>query len=112
MNVYFDDVPTSSIDDIVWKLRLLNKNLNYQLDLIIIDYLQLISVSDNVKGNRQQEVSTISRALKTLALELKIPILALSQLSRSVENREDKRPKLHDLRESSSIEQDADIVIF
>ncbi|UUD36283.1 DnaB-like helicase C-terminal domain-containing protein [Mycoplasmopsis citelli] len=112
MNVYFDDVPTSSIDDIVWKLRLLNKNLNYQLDLIIIDYLQLISVSDNVKGNRQQEVSTISRALKTLALELKIPILALSQLSRSVENREDKRPKLHDLRESGSIEQDADIVIF
>ncbi|UUD36395.1 AAA family ATPase [Mycoplasmopsis citelli] len=112
MNVYFDDVPTSSIDDITWKLRLLNKNLNYQLDLIIIDYLQLISGPPNGRGNRQQEVSIISRNLKTLALELKIPIMALSQLSRSVETREDKKPQLHDLRESGSIEQDADIVIF
>ncbi|UUM19709.1 MULTISPECIES: DnaB-like helicase C-terminal domain-containing protein [unclassified Mycoplasma] len=112
MNVYFDDVPTSSIDDITWKLRLLNKNLNYQLDLIIIDYLQLISGPQGGRGNRQQEVSTISRNLKTLALEMKIPIMALSQLSRTVETREDKRPQLHDLRESGSIEQDADIVIF
>ncbi|UUM24526.1 DnaB-like helicase C-terminal domain-containing protein [Mycoplasma sp. 3686d] len=112
MNVYFDDVPTSNIDDIALKIRTLNKNLNYQLDLIIIDYLQLIGAPNGTKGNRQQEVSTISRSLKTLALELKVPILALSQLSRNVETREDKRPQLHDLRETGSLEQDADIVIF
>ncbi|WP_426461522.1 DnaB-like helicase C-terminal domain-containing protein [Mycoplasma hafezii] len=111
MNIYFDDTATSKISDIVWKIKALVKSLDGQLDLIIIDYLQLISSSD-ATGNRQNEVSVISRTLKTLALELKVPIIALSQLSRSVENREDKRPQLHDLRESGSIEQDADIVIF
>lgn len=81
------------------------------LDLLIIDYLQLIkSTSDN--RTREQQVSEISRALKTLAIELKIPIIALAQLSRGVENREGNRPKLSDIRESGSIEQDADLVLF
>ncbi|RIV16897.1 DnaB-like helicase C-terminal domain-containing protein [Mycoplasmopsis gallopavonis] len=111
MNIYFDDAATSKINDIVRKIKHLVKNLDGKLDLIVIDYLQLIS-TDGPAGNRQNEVSTISRALKVLALELKIPILALSQLSRSVESREDKRPHLHDLRESGAIEQDADIVIM
>ncbi|WP_036451845.1 DnaB-like helicase C-terminal domain-containing protein [Mycoplasma buteonis] len=111
MNIYFDDTATSKISDMIWKIKNLHKQLNGNLDLIVIDYLQLISASD-VNGNRQNEVSVISRSLKTLALELKVPILALSQLSRSVENREDKRPQIHDLRESGAIEQDADIVIL
>ncbi|QNM93556.1 AAA family ATPase [Mycoplasma sp. Pen4] len=109
--IWFDDEPKSKITEIVFKIKHLMKSLNGNLDLVVIDYLQLISGSD-AGGNRQNEVATISRSLKTLALELKVPILALSQLSRSVENREDKRPQLHDLRESGSIEQDADIVLM
>ena len=82
------------------------------LAIVVIDYLQLVSSSINYGGNRQQEVSDISRALKTMAMELRVPVVALAQLSRSVEQRENKRPIMSDLRESGSIEQDADIVSF
>nr|MBP3258493.1 replicative DNA helicase [Bacilli bacterium] len=109
--MYIDDTPGMSISEIRAKCRRLASSKD-GLDLIIIDYLQLISGSDRWGGNRQQEVAEISRSLKTLAMELEIPIVALAQLSRSVESREDKRPLLSDLRESGSIEQDADVVAF
>ena len=109
--IFIDDTPGMTIAEIRAKSRRL-ASTDGNLGLIIIDYLQLISGSAKYAGNRQQEIAEISRALKTLAMELEIPIVALAQLSRSVEQREDKRPLLSDLRESGSIEQDADIVAF
>ncbi len=111
LNIYIDDSPGVTIGDIKAKCRRI-ANMDKNLGLIVIDYLTLIGGMGRYSGNRQQEVSEISRALKTLALELKIPVITLAQLSRTPELREDKRPVLSDLRESGSIEQDADIVAF
>ncbi|MBM7544963.1 replicative DNA helicase [Weissella beninensis] len=107
--LFIDDTPGIKISDIRAKLRRLEKEQG-QIGLVVIDYLQLIE--SNNHENRQQEVSDISRALKKLSKELNAPVIALSQLSRSVEQRQDKRPVLSDIRESGSIEQDADIVAF
>lgn len=105
-----DDTPGMTIGEIRAKCRRLASS-EKGLGIIIIDYLQLITGS--TKGtNRQQEIAEISRSLKTMAMELNVPVIALAQLSRSVEQRDDKRPILSDLRESGSIEQDADIVGF
>ncbi|MBR1717939.1 MAG: replicative DNA helicase [Bacilli bacterium] len=109
--IFIDDTPGMTISEIKAKCRRLASQSG-DLGLIVIDYLQLIQGSAKYAGNRQQEIAEISRSLKTLAMELSIPIVALAQLSRSVEAREDKRPLLSDLRESGSIEQDADIVAF
>lgn len=110
-SIYIDDSPGVTIGDIRAKCRRI-ANLDPNLGVVFIDYLTLIGSNNRYAGNRQQEVSEISRSLKTLALELKIPIICLAQLSRTPELREDKRPILSDLRESGSIEQDADIVAF
>jgi replicative DNA helicase len=109
--IYIDDTPGMTIAEIRAKCRRL-ASTNNDLGVIIIDYLQLINGTAKYAGNRQQEISEISRSLKTLAMELEIPVIALAQLSRSVEQRENKRPIMSDLRESGSIEQDADIVSF
>ena len=109
--IFIDDTPGITVSEMRAKCRRL-ANSEDGLDAIIIDYLQLISGSSKYAGQRQQEVSEISRSLKTMAMELKVPVIALAQLSRSVEGREEKRPLLSDLRESGSIEQDADIVAF
>lgn len=109
--LYIDDTPGMTIGEIRAKCRRLASS-SEGLSLVIIDYLQLISGSARYAGNRQQEIAEISRSLKTMAMELNIPVIALAQLSRSVEGRDDKRPILSDLRESGSIEQDADIVAF
>ena len=111
LKLFIDDTPGMTMSEIKSKCRRLASSES-GLGLIIIDYLQLISGSSKYAGNRQQEVSDISRSLKTMAMELNVPVVALAQLSRSVEGREDKRPILSDLRESGSIEQDADIVAF
>ncbi len=105
-----DDTPGISISELRSKCR--KFKLEQGLDLIIIDYLQLMSGSKKNQDNRQQEVAEISRSLKALAREMNCPVIALSQLSRAVESRNDKRPMLSDLRESGSIEQDADVVMF
>ena len=108
-NIFFHDAGGVTPAEIKAKCRRLATQ-GEGLGLVIIDYLQLIDSSARYSGSRQQEVSEISRALKTMALELEVPVIALSQLSRNVEKREDKKPVLSDLRESGSIEQDADIV--
>lgn len=109
-NIYIDDTPGIRTNEIRAKCRRLKQERG-SIGLIVIDYLQLIEGSSN-RESRQQQVSDISRQLKKLAKELSVPVIALSQLSRSVEQRQDKRPILSDLRESGSIEQDADIVAF
>jgi replicative DNA helicase len=108
--IYIDDTPGIRINDIRAKCRRLKQEKG--LGMILIDYLQLIMGSGKSGENRQQEVSEISRSLKALARELEVPVIALSQLSRGVESRQDKRPMMSDIRESGSIEQDADIVAF
>ena len=110
-NLVMDDTPGITIGEIRAKCRRLASS-EKGLALVVVDYLQLVSGGKNYGANRQQEVSDISRSLKTLAMELGVPVIALSQLSRGVESREDKRPLMSDLRESGSIEQDADIVAF
>lgn len=109
--IYMDDTPGITIGEIRSKCRRLASS-SEGLGLVVIDYLQLISSSVNYGANRQQEVSDISRSLKTMAMELNVPVVALAQLSRAVDSRENKRPIMSDLRESGSIEQDADIVAF
>ena len=108
--IYIDDTAGISIMEIRAKCRKLKLEKN--IGLVVIDYLQLVQPTGRKNGTREQEISEISRSLKILAKELDIPVIALAQLSRSVEKREDKRPMLSDLRESGSIEQDADIVMF
>lgn len=108
--IFIEDTPGITIGEIRAKCRRLASAGN--LGLIVIDYLQLISGGPGYGNNRQQEVSDISRSLKTMAMELGVPVIALAQLSRNVEGRENKRPIMSDLRESGSIEQDADIVSF
>jgi replicative DNA helicase len=115
-HIFIDDSAASTIAEMRARARRLKQNAG-GLDLIMIDYLQLMSASmpgASKRGfeNRVQEVSAISRGLKAMAKELQVPVIALSQLSRSNEKRDDKRPMLSDLRESGSIEQDADVVAF
>ena len=109
-NLIIDDTPGISISELRSKCR--KYKLDHDLKMIIIDYLQLMSGSGRGSDSRQQEISDISRSLKALARELNVPVIALSQLSRAVEQRPDHRPMLSDLRESGAIEQDADVVMF
>lgn len=109
-NLIIDDTPGISISELRSKCR--KYKLEYDLKLIIIDYLQLMTGGGKSNESRQQEISEISRSLKSLARELGVPVVALSQLSRAVEQRPDKRPMMSDLRESGAIEQDADVIMF
>ena len=109
-NLIIDDTPGISISELRSKCR--KYKLEHNLEMVIIDYLQLMSGSGRSTDSRQQEISDISRSLKALARELRVPVVALSQLSRAVEQRPDHRPMLSDLRESGAIEQDADVVMF
>ena len=107
--IYIDDTPAISVMELRAKAR--RAKSEYNIELIIVDYLQLMTASENF-GSREQEIAYISRSLKALAKELDIPLVACAQLSRAVESRTDKRPQLADLRESGSLEQDADVVMF
>jgi replicative DNA helicase len=109
--LYIDDTPALTVTAVRNRARRLQRQ--HGIGMIVIDYLQLLTGSSKSSdGNRVQEISEITRSLKALAKELNVPVLALSQLSRAVEQREDKRPQLSDLRESGSIEQDSDVVMF
>ena len=108
--IFIDDTPALSIFELRAKCRRLK--VQHDIQAVVVDYLQLMTAGADRRGSREQEVSTISRSLKAIAKELDVPIIALSQLNRSVESREGKRPQLSDLRESGAIEQDADIVLF
>jgi replicative DNA helicase len=109
--LYIDDTPALSISALRTRARRLARTTG--LGMIVIDYLQLLTLPANIRPeSRVQEISAITRGLKAIAKELNVPVLALSQLSRAVEQREDKRPQLSDLRESGTIEQDADVVMF
>ena len=109
-SIFIDDTPALSIFEFRAKCRRLK--MQHDIQSIVVDYLQLMTAGADRRGSREQEVSAISRSLKAIAKELDVPIIALSQLNRSVESREGKRPQLSDLRESGAIEQDADIVLF
>lgn len=110
LDMYIDDTPSISLTELRAKSKRLRQE--HGVDLIVIDYLQLMTTDSKRVENRQQEISTISRGLKALAKELNVPVLALSQLSRKSEERSDKRPMLSDIRESGAIEQDADVVMM
>ena len=110
--LFIDDTGGLSISALHTRVRRLQRRHNNEIGLVVVDYLQLLSGGGKGSENRVQEISEISRGLKTLAKDMNVPVLALSQLSRAVESREDKRPMLSDLRESGSIEQDADMVWF
>lgn len=109
-HLIIDDTPSISIQELRSKCR--KYKMEHNLGIVIIDYLQLMSAGGNESVSRQQQISDISRSLKALARELSVPVVALSQLSRAVEQRDDHRPMLSDLRESGAIEQDADVVMF
>ena len=108
--IFIDDTPALSIFELRAKCRRLK--MQHDIGIVLVDYLQLMTAGTDNRGSREQEVSSISRSLKAIAKELDVPIIALSQLNRSVESREGRRPQLSDLRESGAIEQDADMVIF
>ena len=109
--LFIDDTPGITLSAMRSKCRKLK--MEHDIQIVIIDYLQLMSgSSNNSSASRQQEISEISRSLKVMARELNVPVIALSQLSRAVEQRPDKKPMLSDLRESGAIEQDADMVMF
>ncbi|MEP7292826.1 MAG: DnaB-like helicase C-terminal domain-containing protein, partial [Chloroflexota bacterium] len=110
LNVFIDDTPAMTPIQMRTKCRRIAHE--YGLDLVIVDYMQLMNAGSGYENNRVQEISYISRSMKELARELNVPLFSAAQLSRAVEQRQDKRPQLSDLRESGSIEQDADIVIF